>query len=90
MSETRDPPRPPENVALYIAPGMQTVTFAELLMGFGIRRDLSEWMESKDQQLASLMAEVAELRAQIPGQPTPAAAPAAEAEEEPHPRPRRK
>lgn len=83
MSEPRDPPRLPENVALYIAPGMNTVTFAELMMGFGIRRDLSEWMESISQQLASVMADVAELKSQLP---IPAAEPAAEApQQEPPP-----
>lgn len=65
--EIREPPeqlRPPEHVHLYVAPGMNTVSFAELMMTFGIRRDLSEWMDGIAGQLASLQEQVNELRGQ--------------------------
>lgn len=65
--EIREPPeaaRAPEHVHLYVAPGMNTVSFAELMMTFGIRRDLSEWMDGIAAQLASLQEQVNELRGQ--------------------------
>lgn len=63
--EPEELPRPPEHVQLYIAPGMNTVSFAELMMGFGVRRDLGDWMEGVTGQLANLTNEIAELSAHL-------------------------
>lgn len=57
--------RPPEHVQLYVAPGMNTISFAELMMGYGMRRDLGEWMEGVTGQIASMMSEISDLRAQV-------------------------
>lgn len=87
MSEPREERvRPPEHVHLYAAPGMDTVSFSELLMGAGIRRDLGEMLDNMNMQIASLQDQINQLRAQVGmEQPEPQQEPAPEPEPPPQP-----
>lgn len=57
---------PPGDVAVYIAPGMQTVTFAELLQSAGVVRDQADWMQEIESQMSDLQRQIDELRGAAP------------------------
>lgn len=67
---------PPEQVALYIAPGMNSVTFGELLRSAKLA-DINDRFEMLQNQLNSLQAQIDEMRGRGPSSPSaPAPAPA--------------